>query len=404
MQNTFSIKNGNFIVNYKLVLILLTFLSLGMDLFSAKFFGLTVRFSLLAPILLTVYLIARAQYRLITKPIILVLLFFSFISLLFSINFKLSLNYYIYLLFIYIFLISSIYSLFYSTDKYLIFMMYINSFRVLSIILIIEYLLKVFGLYIDETYLLRAHAWLYEPSYVAILLCPYLTYSLLKLRASKIDFLLNIFVLVSLQSIFGFLALILNLLIINFNKKSIIKAILICILIILLYFLIQDLDNFYINRLLGAIRSDNYLLIDGLIIRGGIRYPMMEWGWQVFQQNWLWGIGIGADQFYTQINSPPANLYDLGFGISYDELGGPFINIFTATGALMGIIPMIALLIIPIDVYKKYIINKTGMGVELKSLLIGFFIMNILLIFEGTIFRLYYWALYALILGFYKKC
>lgn len=366
-------------------LMLLYFLLSGADIFSFKVFGNTIRIVNVLAVLLVFSLIILKKYQInrqilkIYFPIIII----HFISIFYSISPMNSLVYLVYVIFYLFFTLNLIYSWGKNKNIDKIIEIYIVSFRIVSILTIIQFFLgnleslEILSYQINKG-VLRPALWFYEPSYLATYLSIYymLCFSLRKKYLK--DFILSILTLFLVTSSTGYIAIVMGIILYFIFDKEILRNKIKKIFYIILFFIIlliiififeREIVNYYIGRLFK----------EGILNSSGERKEINIKGLIILKEHFFWGIGTNSILEYMK--KPPMNV---------------LLEIFISFGIIFGNIFLIVLFYINFKLYK---IKNT----ICKALAIAFLLYFIVLQANQNYMRMYMWNHIGLMLLFLEK-
>lgn len=366
-------------------LILLYFLLSGADIFSFKVFGNTIRIVNILALLLVFNLIILKKYQVnrqilkIYFPIIII----HFISIFYSISPMNSLVYLVYVIFYLFFTLNLVYSWGKSKSIDKIVNIYIISFRVISILTIIQFILGNTGILKILSYqvhrgIIRPALWFYEPSYLATFLTLYYMLTLILREKYFKDFILSILSICLTTSSTGYISIVVGViiyLILSRNRlKDKIKILLLIIITsisILIGILIikSNIIDVFIGRLFRS----------GISVSSGIRMKVNIQTLDVIKEN-LW-TGIGTNTFEEYFGNSPMNIT---------------LEIFVTLGIIGGIVLLLFFVIITLKTYK----NKS---LVCQAFAISFLLFFIVLQANQNYMRLYMWNHIALMLLLLKK-
>jgi hypothetical protein len=375
------------------ILFFINVLLIGGDLLSVKILDFTVRLVTVSIILagiLQLYSMPKKNFNGPHLGVGCVFLLAMILSLPNSVDQTRTLGYIAFAFFMFFILMTYFYISVNNLGENFIEWVYINSFRVQVILILVEKLI-----WVNE----RPHLWFYESSYAAIYLAAYFAHSLHLYRFSKGwslklkeagDLLLSLTGLLVLMSATAMFAILLSFLLVYRSIGLVIMYMIISLSIGLIQFneYIGDAYNMIVGFAFKD-ASDIYDIIHNLIVRSGTRVIRMAWGWEAFIKNPIAGIGFGADQTYTLNADYPD--YILDYVTEWeDPHGNPFNNpLIEAIGTmgLFGALSMIYLakkLISVLDILDKGIYGRFSVAI---LAILGAMQM------EGTFLRYYLWAI-----------
>lgn len=264
--------------------------------------------------------------------------------------------------------------------------MYIQVFLV-----VLQFLLEIVGMPIPffrtGTFhgIPRPAIWFYETSYFATYLTFWMVVSAFMMIYSKKkkfrnDFFISIIGMVFCTATTGFVAIGLTLLLVLLSLlirnrlNTLLKIFIVTILCFcLLYFLFSDIINAFVLRLFK----------DGLGAASGGRIGMYKEIWDVFIDNWAFGVGPGAYGYY------------MGFDRSYVPS-----NVTLELLSTCGLFSTIAFYsFVFILIHKSFKVSKITRTSFIKYLGIGVLMFFIILQANQNYLRLYLWMFLAILAG-----
>lgn len=366
-------------------LMIIYFLLSGADIFSYKIFGNTIRIVNILSVVFCLILVVLKKYKINRKiliiylPVIIVHVFSVFYSFL-PMN---SLIYLIYIIFYLLFTLNLIYSWGKNREVDDIINIYIISFRIISILTIIQFILgniRILKLLSYQIYrgIFRPALWFYEPSYLATFLSLYYMLTLVLRKRYFKDFLLSLLAISLTTSSTGYISIVTGIIIYlilsneKFEKrvKILLFAFLVGIVVLSGIWLIKSsIIDIFIKR----------LFIDGISSSSGVRMKINMETLKVIREN-LW-VGIGANTFQEYFGCSPMNV---------------ILEIFTTLGLIGGVIFLLFFIVVFIKIFK----NK---DLRYQGLAISFLLFFIVLQANQNYMRLYMWNHLGLMLLFLQK-
>lgn len=366
-------------------LILVYFLLSGADIFSFKFLGNTIRVVNIYSIILVFILILLDRYK-INKQILKIywpIIAIHFISIFYSISPKKSLAYLIYILFYFIFTLNLMYSWGNKKKVDKIIEIYIFSFRIVSILTIIQFFLGNLNILKILEYqfyggVFRPALWFYEPSFLATFLSLYYMLSFILRKIYYKDLILSIVAIILTTSSTGYLSLIVGfVLYLIFSKESLLEKIKLLIKLItigsvilgIIFLLKKEIIYIFIGRLFR----------DGISVSSGGRTTINKLTLDIICDNWMIGLGTNSFEEYTGL--PPMNVT---------------LEVFVTLGILFGSIFIFFFFYVNMKLYKKN-------NYLYKAFVISFILFFIILQANQNYMRLYMWNHLAIMLVFLQK-
>ncbi len=125
--------------------------------------------------------------------------------------------------------------------------------------------------------------------------------------------------------------------------------------------------------------------------------PRMQAAWDIFQQNPVFGVGIGVYNYYMDASDINDVAYTKGVPWISIRSGQPAVNIYLellVTTGIVGALPFFAFLL-------SFLFWGRGKPPDLidKSYLIAIITFFIMLAIESNYLRLYFWMLLGIYLG-----
>lgn len=233
----------------------------------------------------------------------------------------------------------------------------------------------------------------YEPSYMAVGLIPYLVFSIMMSKVSKIDlFCIALFVVLGQSALFliFFLVTLIAKLISLENKAKVVLTILIILLSGILFFIDSYNNESRVNHIVVKTLVDEGVDIVAILERAGNRFPRMEAAYKVFVENIY--IGIGPGNYSSYISG--INFDDVTKGIPWHDVHGqPPVNIFIEAGINSGIIGLFFLFL----VFFKFSFELLRSGYNKLFLIITLIFIAGLI--EANYLRAYCWLFFGIVAG-----
>lgn len=234
----------------------------------------------------------------------------------------------------------------------------------------------------------------YEPSYMAVGLIPYITFSLLSRKVDLLDvFCISLFVVLGQSALFIILLLftLSARLFMRGNKyKVLITSTLVSIASATFVFDSYNNDSRANHLLVRAIVDEGFDLLT-LLDRAGNRIPRMEAAYLVFAENPL--LGIGPGNYSNHINN--IDFTHITHGIPWLEVyGQPPVNIFLEAGINAGIFGLLSLSL----VFAWFTLISLFRCKDRRYFLIIILIFLAGLI-ESSYLRAYCWLFFGIVAG-----
>lgn len=364
----------------------------GGDYLALNISGITFRFSQLLFLIYFISLLGTFKYK-INKSIAIAysfIFFPHFISLIYSKNLTSSLGYFIFIIFNYIVVITPIINWCSRKENKEILKLYINIFRVVGLLTILQFIFATFGILIpifqNDSYrgIFRPSLWFYEPSYLATYFSLYIGISLVGYvydkKIYKKDLLFSWLCTGLTTSSTGFIAIGLSMFFIVLFQKSLLKK-------IKNVFLMLSFGGIIILTI-GIIKVDilkiflGRLFNQGIEASSGIRVIGIREAFEVFREFPILGLG--------------ANVYE-----KYHISGAPVTNVTLEILTNLGIVGFISFLIFFFYLFKLYKENKNS--IEVKMMWVSLILFLIVLQANQNYMRLYMWIHIGLYLGITKN-
>jgi len=375
-----------------IITLFLTFLVTiaGFDKLSFSGGGITVRFSQLIYLLVFIYLLPKIRYDKNQLFWFLMLLACCIPSFFYSLYPMKSILYYFWLIYSY-FVILGVFSYFTFRHRASMINAVLYSYR-------IQILAAAFLKY--GGFQSRASLFYYEPSYFALSMILYVSIVIYNLANTKskmniLDMFLLLAALIVTQSFTLLMILFLGgILYVLINRK--IKAILyMAVTALIMSFVligyIQVNESSLLTRSIVGLNSSlaNHQTLTYLIIRSGNRYPRSELAYRIFERHPIFGVGIGAYEYYVT-----DSLFEYKDSYNIDFLGDdptklPAANVYLellSTIGLVGTFPFIIFLMSFLRsgrIVKKEAVEKACFMAMLMYLL--------MLSGESNYLRIYFW-------------
>lgn len=232
----------------------------------------------------------------------------------------------------------------------------------------------------------RVSLFFYEPSYWAIALTPYLYFTAKKnISLSWPDWGLIFTALLLTKSANLVLLVIITIVVSKlspFSMKSIVRmGIFLAITLLLLSVYAQISDDLVAITIRRILESDS--ILQQCLERGGNRYPRMLAAFDVFQRNYIHGVGPGAFFTYDKTDAIFNSYPDAFAYYNIEDL--PAINIFVEMAAEGGIFFLLAFV-----GYLYCGLKSKASDATLRFIVL---VMIVGLLFESSIQRSYFWIL-----------
>jgi O-antigen ligase len=246
----------------------------------------------------------------------------------------------------------------------------------------------------------RASFLLYEPSYFAIFLIPYLCLVAFQWQRSgraarTVDYLLIVLVVLATQSaslLLWILASFLAALIVHRRFARIAILFFLALLATLMLHEFNDRARLYIDQAIAADNSAD-LAIAFLSI-GGNRLQRVITAWDVFWAHPWVGIGLGNFENYSRETLPLAEYTEI-LSVEDFDVGLPATNILLEISATTGLVGLSGFLVF----WGSFLIRPAKLR-KYVPLFWACLVTFLALMFESTYLRLYVWALW----GIYSGC
>ena len=405
----------NLFIYPRLGFVFLSFFLIGGDYISFDVSGLTIRMGAIAIMAAAIFLCYRGLNYIVIDiyfiSISIILLLFALISSYYSISTFRSVAYIVWMVFSFYLIVPLFYNFARHNSPNVVFNAWYLTFRLYVVFLFVHLIIIQMGLAGGMGG--RPHFWLFEPSYYAIFMSPYIVSSAFLLSQNQkkyiFDFILASLAMALLASMTAIIIFLFALLIwFLFSRRKIlfifVSFVLISSCFLLLYYTAKDTVGFSIT--VGFILSLEYdsifSIIEQFFLRSGNRVMRILMGLHAFSENPLVGIGIGADSVYNTITSLPDHVaqWDAPW-ISIRET--PFINIFVEAAGTMGIGGLIGFsILIFYPAYRFFMLDRSIVfknKIFVSSMFLGYIGMLFALQFEGTFLRFYLWSTFGLCLG-----
>lgn len=370
-------------------LIWVSILISGGDRFSIRFLDSTFKLNQLTFLFCFFYFIFFKKYYFSKK----IMLYFSpiigihFLSLFHTVSFIKSFIFFLFIIFNYLIVIGTVYSWCRYENNEKIINKYIQNFRVVGILSVIQFILGSFGITFSifqndiHQGIYRPALWFYEPSYLATYLCFYYIMTLVffsnNKKKYKKDLFFSILVICITTSTLGYLVLFSGILLyIFFLNKNIFQG-------------IKKIWDLIKGMIIGIVlvylwKKEIILIFIGRIFKIGIKKAsgrrIDNWGetLEVIKANSLFGIGANSYGVYTQTNNPPSN-------VTLEIL------------ATLGIVGLFCFIVFLIFIFLNC--WKLKKDINIKAMWLSLVIALIALQANQNYMRTYFWVHIAILFG-----
>ncbi len=369
-----------------------TILLIGADIFGINI-GVNIRIVQILAVLAVFLMLVKDKFALPSKNIVVALLIVLFLfSCLVSQYKRITLPYFMWLVYNYIF----IFGLAYSYILYFGFRRFYSIFRltmyVQVILVAIQFFAELIGypipFFSTGTFhgIPRPAIWFYEPSYFATYLSFWLTVSLVMYicfndKKQLMSVLFSLLGMILCTATTGFVAIGIAVFIvvvysIRRNKWNTILKLFIMILVLglLAYVLFKDIVNTFVLR----------LITQGIKGSDGGRTSMYKEIWNVFKDNWLFGVGPGAYGYY------------MGEDRSYVP-SNVTLELLSTCGIL---VTVLFYTFVFKTIYSAYRVGKRNKNNYLVACSFGMLVFIIVLQANQNYLRLYMWMFLGILAGY----
>lgn len=244
----------------------------------------------------------------------------------------------------------------------------------------------------------RAHFTLYEPSYFAISLIPYLSITLVALYTQRKkpwkDLALIVVAVVTTESaslvfwcvfvyVFAWF---------KYSKHKIRSAIVACVLIVISATAIVK-NNDRAGDFYDLLTQDATVPILAINLAGN-RFQRMMTASDIFERFPWTGVGMNALKIYSGEQLRATDYQVEGTTAADFDTSLPAINAYLEIAAEAGVIGLAGYLVV-----LMWVARRPGTSNEFRALKIAFYVTSIALLIESSYLRSYVWALYGLIVG-----